>query len=79
MARSGQEAKIQPRKIQIDRFEITRIALPEVDFRIVCSKGTYIRSIARDFGERLDSGAHLTALRRTAIGNYRVENAHSLS
>lgn len=79
MARRGQEAKIQPRKIQIDRFEITRIALPEVDFRIVCSKGTYIRSIARDFGERLDSGAHLTALRRTAIGNYRVENAHSLS
>ncbi|RZJ28073.1 MAG: tRNA pseudouridine(55) synthase, partial [Flavobacterium sp.] len=56
-------------------FEITRIALPEVDFRIVCSKGTYIRSIANDFGKALQSGAHLTALRRTKIGDYSVSDA----
>jgi len=61
------------------RFESVRktgrVALPEVDFRIVCSKGTYIRSIARDFGQRLESGAHLTALRRTRIGEFVVEKA----
>jgi hypothetical protein len=55
-------------------FEITRIALPEIDFRIVCSKGTYIRSIAYDFGLALNSGGHLTSLRRTKIGDYSVEN-----
>jgi tRNA pseudouridine55 synthase len=59
----------------VSEFEITRIALPEIDFRIVCSKGTYIRSIAYDFGLALNSGGHLTALRRTKIGDYSVENA----
>lgn len=79
MAREGEEAPIQPRQISIPTFEITRFELPELDFRIVCSKGTYIRSIARDFGFELDSGAYLTALRRTRIGEFRVENAIQLT
>ena len=75
LARQGVEPEIKPKTITISEFEITRIALPEIDFRIVCSKGTYIRSMARDFGQRLESGAHLTALRRTRIGEFRVEEA----
>ena len=78
LAREGKEPEIKPKKITISDFEITRIALPEVDFRIVCSKGTYIRSIARDFGQKLESGAHLTALRRTRIGEFRVGEAISV-
>lgn len=74
-ARKGEEVEIASRKTTIHEFEITRIALPEVDFRVVCSKGTYIRSLAYDFGLALNSGAHLTALRRTKIGEYSVENA----
>lgn len=76
-ARAGEEVEIKARKTTIHEFEITRIALPEIDFRIKCSKGTYIRSIAFDFGNALQSGGHLTALRRTKIGNYSVENAIS--
>lgn len=71
-ARAGEEVEIASRKTTIHEFELTRIALPEVDFRIVCSKGTYIRSIAFDLGRALQSGAHLTALRRTKIGEYSV-------
>lgn len=74
-ARAGEEVEIAFRKTTIHKFEITRIALPEVDFRVVCSKGTYIRSLAFDFGKALESGAHLTALRRTKIGDYDVNNA----
>ena len=74
-ARQGEDVEITPRTITISEFEITRCELPDVDFRIVCSKGTYIRSIARDFGLVLESGAHLTALRRTRVGDFRVENA----
>jgi len=74
-ARAGIEVEIASRKTTVYEFEITRIALPEIDFRISCSKGTYIRSIAFDFGKALQSGAHLTALRRTKIGDYDVENA----
>ena len=74
-ARAGEEVEIKARKTTIHEFEITRIALPEIDFRIKCSKGTYIRSIAYDFGLALQSGGHLTALRRTKIGDYSVENA----
>lgn len=74
-ARAGTTVDIVARKTTIHEFEITRIALPEIDFRVVCSKGTYIRSLAFDFGKALNSGAHLTALRRTKIGNYQVENA----
>ncbi len=74
-AREGSEVEVTARKITIDTFEITRIALPEVDFRVVCGKGTYIRSLAHDFGKKLNSGAHLTALRRTRIGSFSVEDA----
>jgi len=74
-ARAGETVEIATRKTTIHEFQITRIALPEVDFRVVCSKGTYIRSLAFDFGKALASGAHLTALRRTKIGNYDVKNA----
>ena len=74
-ARAGEVIEIASRKTTIHEFEITRIALPEIDFRVVCSKGTYIRSLAFDFGKALNSGAYLTALRRTKIGDYHVENA----
>ena len=74
-ARAGIEVEIKTRKVTVSEFEITRIAIPEIDFRIVCSKGTYIRSIAYDFGVALNSGGHLAALRRTKIGDYSVENA----
>jgi tRNA pseudouridine55 synthase len=76
-ARAGAEVEMESRKTTIHEFEITRIDLPEVDFRVVCSKGTYIRSLAHDFGKALESGAHLTVLRRTKIGDYSVENAIS--
>ena len=76
-ARAGEEVEIQSRKTTIYEFEITRIALPEIDFRVKCSKGTYIRSLAYDFGLALQSGGHLTALRRTKIGDYDVKNAIS--
>ncbi|WP_278034675.1 tRNA pseudouridine(55) synthase TruB [Flavobacterium nitratireducens] len=74
-ARAGEEVEISSRKTTIHEFEITRIALPEIDFRVVCSKGTYIRSLAYDFGKALNSGSHLTVLRRTKIGDYDVKNA----
>lgn len=74
-ARAGEEVEIASRKTTIYEFEITRIALPEIDFRVQCSKGTYIRSLAYDFGKALESGGHLTALRRTKIGDYDVKNA----
>jgi tRNA pseudouridine55 synthase len=74
-ARAGETIEIASRKTTIHEFEIIRIALPEIDFRVVCSKGTYIRSLAYDFGKAMDSGAHLTALRRTKIGEYDVLNA----
>jgi len=76
-ARNDEEVKIKSKKINIYAFELTRVELPEIDFRIRCSKGTYIRSIARDFGLALNNGAHLTALRRTKIGDFNVENAMS--
>ncbi|MGO4817421.1 tRNA pseudouridine(55) synthase TruB [Flavobacterium sp. W22_SRS_FP1] len=74
-ARAGETVEIATRKTSIHEFEITRIELPEIDFRVVCSKGTYIRSLAFDFGLAMKSGAHLTVLRRTKIGNYDVTNA----
>ena len=72
-ARAGEEVEIAFRKTTIHEFEITRIALPEIDFRVKCSKGTYIRSLAFDFGKALNSGAHLSVLRRTKIGDFSVE------
>jgi tRNA pseudouridine55 synthase len=74
-ARAGEEVEIQSRKTTIHEIEITRIQLPEVDFRVTCSKGTYIRSLAYDFGLALQSGGHLSVLRRTKIGDYNVDNA----
>ncbi|MCW3077662.1 MAG: tRNA pseudouridine synthase [Bacteroidetes bacterium] len=74
-ARAGEEAEIKSREVEIKEFEITGIHMPTVSFRIVCSKGTYIRSLARDFGLSLESGAHLTSLRRTRIGSFHVKDA----
>lgn len=75
IARKGGTIEIPSRLVSIHEFEITKIDLPTVDFRIVCSKGTYIRSLANDFGEALNSGGHLTVLRRTKIGDFSVKNA----
>lgn len=77
IARSGGTVELKARPIEIYEFEITEISLPNVHFRIVCSKGTYIRSIARDLGLELKSGAHLTSLCRTRIGEFSIENALS--
>jgi tRNA pseudouridine55 synthase len=76
-ARKGTEVEITPRTVNISIFEITGIEMPEVHFRVVCGKGTYIRSLAYDFGRVLGSGAHLSALRRTKIGDHHVDNAIS--
>ena len=72
-AREGSEVEIEARKTTIYEFEITRMALPEIDFRVKCSKGTYIRSLAFDFGKALHSGGYLSVLRRTKIGDYSVD------
>ncbi len=77
-ARNEQDIELNSRPVNIREFEITRIEMPEVDFRISCSKGTYIRSLARDFGLALGSGAHLTALRRTRIGEFLLKDAWEL-
>jgi tRNA pseudouridine55 synthase len=74
-ARRGEDIELKTRKVTIDLFEITRVELPEVDFRVICSKGTYIRSLVYDFGKSLNNGAYLSALRRTKSGNYDVANA----
>lgn len=74
-ARAGEEVDIKSRTVSISEFEITKISGNDVNFRVVCSKGTYIRSLAYDFGNALDSGAHLSALRRTKIGDFHVDNA----
>ena len=74
-ARKGRQIELTPREVEVSQFEITGIALPEVYFRIVCSKGTYIRSIARDFGQSLGVGAYLAELCRTRIGNFHLEQA----
>ena len=77
-ARANESVEIKPRHIEISSFEITEINGLDVNFRVRCSKGTYIRSLAHDFGKALKSGAHLTALRRTAIGDFKVEEAQTL-
>lgn len=76
-ARAGEEVEIAFRKTTIHEFEITRIDLPEIDFRVKCSKGTYIRSLAFDFGNALQSGGYLSVLRRTKIGDYNVNDGVS--
>ncbi|MFN3801134.1 tRNA pseudouridine(55) synthase TruB [Belliella pelovolcani] len=77
-ARKGIEVKMEARPVQVSEFEITRFELPEIDFRIVCSKGTYIRSLARDMGEILEVGAYMSALTRTRIGDFMLEDAEEL-
>jgi tRNA pseudouridine55 synthase len=77
-ARRGEDVELRLRNVTISQFEITRIELPEVDFRVVCSKGTYIRSLVSDFGAALNNGAYMSALRRTRSGNYRIEDAHEI-
>lgn len=78
LARKGETTEIKSREVTIPIFEITNINANNVDFRVVCSKGTYIRSLAYDFGVALNSGAHLSALRRTKIGDFHVDNAQSV-
>ena len=78
LARAGETTEIKARKVTISEFEITNIALPKIDFKVVCSKGTYIRSLAYDFGNALNSGAHLSALRRTKIGDFNVSVASTI-
>ena len=75
LARKGKEVRIEPREVHIRRFKITRVELPLIDFEITCSKGTYIRSIAHDFGKALGNGAFLSRLTRTSIGDYRLSEA----
>ncbi|MFD0932089.1 tRNA pseudouridine(55) synthase TruB [Psychroflexus salinarum] len=77
-ARKGEEVDIPKRQVKIDNFEIIKNSLPQLQFEVQCSKGTYIRSLAYDFGIALDSGAYLSELRRTQIGDYQVENALSI-
>lgn len=77
-ARAGKDVAIPTREITIDYFKIKNIKDHKIDFEIQCSKGTYIRSLAHDYGRALDSGAHLSALRRTKIGEFSVENAISI-
>jgi tRNA pseudouridine55 synthase len=74
-ARRGEIVELKTRKVTIKSFELTRIELPEVDFRVVCSKGTYIRSLVFDFGKSVGNGAHLSALRRTRNGEFDVKDA----
>lgn len=74
-ARRGEEVELKTRPVTIIAFEITRIALPEIDFRVRCSKGTYIRSLIHDFGKALNNGAYLSKLVRTQNGNYNLEDA----
>ena len=78
LARKGETTVIAARKVSINEFELTKTILPEIDFRVVCSKGTYIRALANDFGLALNSGAHLSSLRRTKIGEFSVNNSLSI-
>lgn len=77
-ARKGEEVIMEPRKIKIEKFEITRIELPELDFKIKCSTGTYIRSIANDFGKELGCGGYLSRLCRTRIGDFHLDKAMTM-
>ncbi|MFZ1329435.1 MAG: tRNA pseudouridine(55) synthase TruB, partial [Chitinophagaceae bacterium] len=78
LARQGKEVKLEPRKVTIKEFEIVKIELPLVHFRVVCTTGTYIRSLANDFGEVLGCGAYLSSLCRTRIGEFWVKDAQSI-
>lgn len=77
-ARKGKELDLKPREVEVTEFEITEIRIPEVSFRVVCSKGTYIRSLVRDFGNALGVGAYLSQLCRTRIGPYKLANSMNI-
>jgi tRNA pseudouridine55 synthase len=77
-ARQGEEVEREPRFIRVMRFELTRFAVPELDFVVACTKGTYVRTLAHDLGERIGCGGHLSALRRTGIDKLRVEQSHTV-
>ena len=77
-ARKGEYVKIEPRPVESKEFEITEINFPEIRFRLVCTKGFYVRSLVRDFGESLGVGAYMSKLERTRIGNYKLEDAQSI-
>jgi tRNA pseudouridine55 synthase len=77
-ARQGKEVELKPREIEIREFEITSLDLPRVNFRVICSKGTYIRSLARDVGAALGVGAYLSELCRTRIGEFKLANAQTI-
>jgi tRNA pseudouridine55 synthase len=77
-ARKGIEVEVKPREVHIMQFELTSFELPLIKFRVVCSKGTYIRSLVHDFGKALNSGAYMSALRRTRIGSYSLSEAYLL-
>ncbi|MCZ6899609.1 MAG: tRNA pseudouridine(55) synthase, partial [Bacteroidetes bacterium] len=74
-ARKGQSVELSPRKVNVLHFEITQVKLPELCFKVRCSKGTYIRSLVRDYGKKLGVGAYMSQLRRTAIGEFQVKQA----
>jgi tRNA pseudouridine55 synthase len=78
LARKGKEVEIKPRTITIQEFAITNVQLPQVHFKVACTSGTYLRSLANDFGAALGVGGYLSALRRTKIGQYRIEEAHQM-
>lgn len=78
LARKGKEVKLEPRKVTVHAFDITRIEMPVVYFRVVCSTGTYIRSLAHDFGQALGCGAYLSSLCRTRIGQFKLEDAMTI-
>ena len=77
-ARKGEKVEIKPRKVEITVFEVDRLGVDRIAFRVVCSKGTYIRSLAHDFGQVLGTGAYLAELRRTRIGDFHVDNAQTI-
>ncbi len=79
LARKGKEVKLEPRRLVISEFEIIKIEMPVIHFRVVCSTGTYIRSLANDFGEALGCGAYLSSLCRTRIGEFKLEDAMTIA
>ena len=74
LARKGSDMELEPKQIRIDNIELLEYELPKIKIRVTCGKGTYIRSLARDIGEALQSGAYLTALTRTRVGEYKIDN-----
>ena len=78
-AREGKEIDIKSKKVTVNKFDLNRISMPEIEFEINCSKGTYIRSLINDFGKELKSGAHLTSLRRTKIGSNSINNSITIN